>query len=104
MALVVAMARGGMADSPRTMFGHYDAAARRRVVGIVIVGVIVIRIVVPDAADEDAPEAMAVSEPTAVEAAMTAKSAVSTMSTADFDRGIAGAGAGRDCRSRTGRR
>jgi hypothetical protein len=55
-----------IADLPRTMAGYDDAAAGRHIItGIsVIVGVVVvIRIVVPDASNEDAPDVMPVSEP-----------------------------------------
>lgn len=103
-----------IADLPRTMAGYDDAAAGRHIItGIsVIVGVVVvIRIVVPDASNEDAPDVMPVSEPmstmpaatdsrgtgmegTAMErrATATAEPAMSsTMSAAtNFDHGIVG--------------
>jgi hypothetical protein len=115
------MSPGAMiADLPRTMAGYDDAAARRRVItGIfIIVGIVVIiRIVVPDASDEDAPDAMPLREPmsttptatdkrwtgmertamkcraTATPASTTEAAMSSTMSAAaNFDHGIVGRG------------
>jgi len=115
MALMSVVApRKIIADLPRTIIGHDDATAgrRRRNGGIIVViGVIVIiGVVVPNTADEDAPEVVPVGEPMAAKmgavadirrpsvdraamiahaAAMkaaTTVSAMSTMAAADFDR------------------
>jgi hypothetical protein len=71
------MAPGAIiADRLRTMAGYDDAAAGRHIItGIsVIVGVVVvIRIVVPDASNEDAPDVMLVSEPMSTMPAATDK-------------------------------
>jgi hypothetical protein len=62
MAPIVVVAPGAVvADATRTIDGLYDTAARGRVIsGIIVVWVIIIRIVVPNTSDKDAPEVVAV--------------------------------------------
>ena len=90
MAPVVVVAPGPVAaDTTRTKIGHYDTAARGHVISWVIVVrvIVIVRIIVEDAADEDAPEVVPVGEPMAA----MAKAAITKAASTDRWAGAQGA-------------